>query len=203
MDISLQPAPENGNENQHEPGGGPDDGFGTDISQGSHRAPSLQARLREYFARHPEVTAAYLFGSQARERATEDSDVDVAVLLEPGFDLQEHFMYRIERMVELELLCHRPVDVVILNHASLVLRNQVLKYGRLVHETDHRQRVAFEVQSRQAYYDFKPTLVRLHRALARQIKEVGLGRRYRGHRDPLGDARRARERFESLAADHV
>lgn len=165
--------------------------------------PSLEARLREYFARHPEVTATYLFGSQARGRATEKSDVDVAILLKPSFDLQEHFMYRIERMVELELLCRRSVDLVILNHASLVLRNQVLRYGQMVYETDHRQRVAFEVQSRQAYYDFKPTLALLYRALARQIKEVGLGHRYRGDRDPLGDARRARERFESLAADHV
>jgi len=191
------------NKNENIPDRGPDDGCCTDTSQGSHRAPSLEVRLRECFARRPEVIAAYLFGSQTRGRATEDSDVDVAILLEPGFDLQEHFMYRIERMVELELLCQRSVDVAILNHASLVLRNQVLKYGRLVYETDHRQRVAFEVQSRQAYYDFKPTLVRLHHVLVRQIKEVGLGRRYRGHRDPLGDARRARERLESLAADHI
>jgi predicted nucleotidyltransferase len=163
----------------------------------------LEQCLKEYLVPRPEVIAGYLFGSQAKGKATQDSDVDVAILLDPGFNLQEHYMYRVERTVELELLCQRPVDLVILNQAPLVLRNQVLKYGQLIYESDHRQRVAFEVQSRQAYYDFKPTLTLLHNALARQIKEVGLGQGYRGHRDPLGDARRARERFERLAEDRV
>lgn len=112
-------------------------------------------------------------------------------------------MYRIERMVELVQLCQPPVDVVILNQAPLVLHNQVLKYGRLVYERDHRQRVAFEVRSRQAYYDFQPMLALLHRALGRQIKEVGLGSRYRGHRDPPGDAHRACERSKSLTRDNL
>jgi predicted nucleotidyltransferase len=163
----------------------------------------LGNRLKGFFSQRPEVIAAYLFGSQVRERATQHSDVDIAVLLESGFDLQERPLYRIEQIVELELLARCPVDLVLLNQASLVLCNQVLKYGRLLYEADHRQRVTFEVQSRQAYYDFKPTLALLRQALTRQIGEVGLGRRYRGHRDPLGDARRARERFESLAASHV
>ena len=170
-----------------------------DAQRASDGAPALEMHLRAYCADRAEVIAAYLFGSQAKGKATADSDVDVAILLSPDFDLQEHFMYRIERMVELEQLCQRPVDVVILNQATLVLRNQVLKYGRLVYEGDHRQRVVFEVRSRQAYYDFQPMLALLHHALARQIKEVGLGGRYRGHRDPLDDARRTRERLESLA----
>lgn len=171
---------------------------GADMDSGQ-----IEQQLSDYFAGRPEVSAAYIFGSLAKERAVDGSDVDVAVLLKPDFDLQGHAMYRIQQMVELETRFRHPVDVVILNRAALVLRNQVLKYGRLVHESDHRQRVDFEVQSRQAYYDFKPTLARLHRALVRQIREVGLGGRYRGHRDPLGDARRARERFESRAGDRA
>ena len=160
---------------------------------------SFDSALADFFVQRPEVSAAYLFGSQAKGTATEDSDVDVAILLDPAFDLETHFAYRLEQMVALETVCQRPVDVIVLNHAPLVLRNQVLKYGRRVYEKDHRQRIAFETQSRLAYYDFKPTLAMLHAALARQIREVGLVTRYRGHRDPLGDARRARERFESLA----
>ncbi len=160
---------------------------------------SLNSVLADFFSQRPEVSAAYLFGSQAKGTATEDSDVDVAVLLDPAFDLETHFAYRLEQMVALESACRRPVDVVILNRASLVLRNQVLKYGLRVYEKDHRQRITFETQSRLAYYDFKPTLDMLREALARQIQEVGLVTRYRGHRDPLGDARRALERFEGLA----
>ena len=152
--------------------------------------------LADVFANRTEVVAAYLFGSQARATATAGSDVDVALLLDPAFDLESHFAYRLEPMVALESVCRRSVDVVILNQASLVLRNQVLRYGRLIFERDHRQRVAFELQSRFAYYDFKPVLDLLHSTLLRQIQEVGLAGRYRGRYNALDDARRARERFE-------
>ena len=152
--------------------------------------------LADYLAAQTEVIAAYLFGSQAKGTARAGSDVDVALLLDPAFDLESHFAYRLEQTVALELACRRSVDVIILNQTSLVLRNQVLKYGRLIYERDHRQRVAFEVQSRFAYYDFKPVLDLLHSTLLRQIQEVGLAGRYRGRYNALDDARRARERFE-------
>ena len=163
----------------------------------------LDSVLAGFFSEQPEVIAAYLFGSEAKGTATAGSDVDVAVLLDPAFDLESHFAYRLEQMVAFESVCRRSVDVVILNQAPLVLRNQVLKYGRLVYEGDHRQRVAFEVQSRFAYYDFKPVLDLLHSTLLRQIHEVGLADRYRGRGDALGDARRARDRFEGLTADQL
>ncbi len=175
----------------------------SDPQQPTDDAGALLERLRADFAGRPEVIAAYLFGSQAKGKATAESDVDIALLVRADFDLQAHFMYRIEQMVALEQLCQRPVDVVLLNQADLVLRDQVLKYGRLLYESDHRQRVAFEVRSRQAYYDFQPMLTLFQRALVRQIKEVGLGRRYRGHRNPLDDARRTRERFEGLTKDNL
>jgi predicted nucleotidyltransferase len=163
----------------------------------------LDSVLADFFSERPEVISAYLFGSQAKGTATAVSDVDVALLLDPAFDLETHFAYRLEQMVALEAVCRRPVDVVILNQAPLVLRHQVLKYGRLVYEGDHRQRVAFEVRSRFAYYDFEPVLDLLHSTLLRQIQEVGLAGRYRGRRDALDDARRARDRFEDLTADQL
>jgi predicted nucleotidyltransferase len=158
----------------------------------------LGSILVDFLSGHREVIAAYLFGSQAKGTAIAGSDVDIAALLDPAFDLETHFAYRLEQMVALESVCRRPVDVVILNRAPLVLRNQVLKYGRLIYERDHHQRVAFEVQSRFAYFDFKPVLDLLHSTLLRQIQEEGLADRYRGRRNALGDARRARDRFESL-----
>jgi len=173
------------------------------LPQSGDDIAALEARVREYFVGRDEVVAVYVFGSQTKGKATQESDVDIALLLSPQFDLQAHFMYRIERAVELEPLVRRPVDVVILNQATLVLCNQILRYGRLIYERDRKQRVAFEVRSRQAYYDFQPMLTRLNRALVRRIKEVGLGNGYRGHRDPLEDARRAFERFESLAKGDI
>jgi predicted nucleotidyltransferase len=165
------------------------------------RSAVLDSMLADFFSERPEVISAYLFGSQAKGTATAASDVDIALLLDPAFDLETHFAYRLEQIVALESVCRRPVDVVILNQAPLVLRNQVLKYGRLIYEGDHRQRVAFEVRSRFEYYDFKPVLDLLHSTLLRQIQEVGLAGRYRGHYNALDDARRTRERFEGSAGN--
>ena len=154
--------------------------------------------LQRALSERPEVVAGYLFGSVARDRATAGSDVDVALLLDADHDLAAHPIYRLERMTDLEARLGCPVDVVILNEAPLVLRNQVLTYGCRIHETDHRQRVDYEVRSRQSYWDFCPILDRIYAAQRRHIKEGTYGHQYRGHRDPLGDAEWARERLEGV-----
>jgi len=132
--------------------------------------------LQGFLAELPEVVAGYLFGSVARDRAIAGSDVDVALLLDASYDVAAHPLYRLERMTDLEALLGCPVDVVILNEAPLVLRNQVLTYGRRIHETDHRQRVEYEVRSRQAYWDFRPILDCIYAAQRRHIKEGVYGR---------------------------
>ena len=163
---------------------------------------SLQARLQPYFGEHHEVVAVYLFGSQAKGSATVGSDVDLALLLSTDFDLQVHALYRLRRMTELETRLSTDVDVVILNQASLVLRHQVLKYGRLIYTSDQRQRVDFEVRAMQEYHDFQPALALFDKALLQHIQEGRLADGYRGHHDPLGDARRIFDRLERAANDH-
>ena len=103
--------------------------------------------LQRVLAERPEVVAGYLFGSVARDRAIAGSDVDVALLLDAGYDRAAHPLYRLERMTDLDVLLGCPVDVAILNDAPLVLRNQVLTYGHRICETDHRQRVDYEAVS--------------------------------------------------------
>lgn|SRR5690606_18957505 len=163
----------------------------------------LQAKLRAYLENQPEIDAAYLFGSHATGRATEGSDLDIAILIDESFDLRANPTYRLHQLAAFERLTGRPVDVVILNRAPLVLINQVLQTGILLHERSHRHRVNFEVRSLLAYFDFKPQLDLLNRKLAQDIKEGRLATRYRGHRNPLGDARRALDRLESATDDEV
>ena len=47
-------------------------------------APDLQAVI-ESLRRRREVVAVYLFGSHARGEARSDSDVDLCVVLDPGW----------------------------------------------------------------------------------------------------------------------
>ena len=73
---------------------------------------------------------------------------------------------------------------------------QFVVNGERILETDRAQRVAYEVRSFQLYFDFRPILDTIAEATRRHIREGTFGHQYRGHRDPLGDALRARERLE-------
>lgn len=163
----------------------------------------LRQLLIDHFAGRPEAVAAYLFGSQASGKATRRSDVDVAVLLDEEFDLAADPFYRLDQAAALQASLGRAVDLVLLNQAPLLLRYQVLRYGQLIFERDHRQRVDFEVHSRMLYFDFRPILDALHARQAQRIKEGTFAARYIGRTDPLDDARRALERLESLEPDHA
>lgn len=100
------------------------------------------------------IQAAYLFGSRQAGTARASSDVDLAVLVGVPFGLLEEqdLAARIERVLD------APVDVVVLDRASLELRGRVVQEGELVYRGDESARVAFEVRARSEYLDFLPTL---------------------------------------------
>ena len=104
-----------------------------------------------YCKRHKEIVAVYLFGSRAGNTHTQQSDVDIAVLLKnetDQFDLLD-FIISLERKLEL------PVDAVILNRAGEILKYQVRSRGVLLYESDALFRKEFEVRSRKYFEDFQ------------------------------------------------
>lgn len=74
----------------------------------------IVTKLSRFFAGRPGIRLAYLFGSVAKQRQTEESDVDVAVLFDPGYT------YDTVRHLQSELtdLLHREVDLVVLNDSN-------------------------------------------------------------------------------------
>lgn len=126
----------------------------------------ITERLREELEGRAErdgIAAAYLFGSVARGTARFDSDVDVGVLyaqdppqtlkgLSIGFNLGW----------DLEELLGLPVQVVILNDASVELAFRVVRDGKLLVERDPGRRVAFEVRTGLEYWDLEPMLARVY-----------------------------------------
>ncbi len=123
---------------------------------------AIEARLTEHFravAERQGVAAAYLFGSVARGTAKPRSDVDVAVLYEgdPPADLAGS---GVELAGDLERLLKRTVDVIVLNRAPADLVHRVLRDGHILLDRDRSRRIAFEVQSRNEYFDLLPHLLR-------------------------------------------
>ena len=60
-----------------------------------------------------------------------------------------------------------PVDLVVLNRAQPDLIHRVLRDGRLILDRDPGRRIAFEVRSRNDYFDLLPFLRRYRRQEAR------------------------------------
>ncbi len=116
----------------------------------------IQSEVSALCAHYPEVIAAFLFGSYAKDKATERSDLDIALLLDNK--KEDKFKY-LDFKVALEKTFDRDADLIILNRAGAILKHQVRKYGRLLYDADPPKRKEWEIKSRKFYQDF----LRLHR----------------------------------------
>jgi predicted nucleotidyltransferase len=126
---------------------------------------TIEARLAEFFAAEAErqgIAAAYLFGSVARGTAGKRSDVDVAVLYE-GDPPSGFAGLGIPLAGDLERLLGHEVEVIVLNRAPADLVHRVLRDGHLLLDRDRSRRIAFEVRSRNEYFDLLPYLLRYRR----------------------------------------
>lgn len=93
----------------------------------------LFAQAAAVLAANPRVEAAYAFGSRARGDARESSDVDLGVVLGESISLAEELRLRASVV---NALARDDVDLVILDHASPVLRHEVLATGRRLFARD-------------------------------------------------------------------
>lgn len=132
----------------------------------------LTAALRQALLSHPDVVAAYLFGSAARGELRSTSDIDVGVLLDgpPNPSSRPRLTrssLRADLQADLETAVRRPVDLVVLNHASPDLIHRVLRDSVLLVERDRSARIRFEVGARNEYFDVLPFLLRYREAALR------------------------------------
>jgi len=112
-------------------------------------AESLVPLIAEFQRMHSCIRIAYLFGSQADSRACAESDVDVAVLLKDGADAMSDL--RLGDYVSSAL--GKPVDVVVLNHASPILQHEVIRGGIRLMEVSPMVRRLYELGAFRDYVD--------------------------------------------------
>ena len=115
----------------------------------------LKKEISPLFAKHSAIESAYLFGSIAHGRAKAASDVDIAIRLVPDSTVQSGFDLRLNLMDELERYFTRPVDIVLLNNASLKMIRQVLSRGQLLYTRDEVSERLYSIQKQKEYFDFK------------------------------------------------
>lgn len=124
--------------------------------------------LKKYFAHRKDVVAVYLFGSHAKGMTRRGSDVDVAVLFKKNAR-RDLFGASLKISTDLmQILNYNRVDVVVLNTANPVLRNQVYKYGVLVLCNNPLSALRFKARTILEYLDLMP---------ARRLAEIEMRRR--------------------------
>lgn len=113
----------------------------------------LQDAAPSAFAEFP-VAFAYLLGSHATGKATDCSDVDVAVHL--AATAEDHLSLRFELAEALEHQARiGPIEVVILDEAPIALAGRIYLEGKLFYSIDEVKRVRYESLTGRMYHDFR------------------------------------------------
>lgn len=103
------------------------------------------------------VSLAFLFGSQAKGFTHNNSDVDIAVLLDEKIKPKKYFDKSIE-LADLfkDLYPNKERQVVILNQATPLLKHEVLAGGKLLFSESDDDFIKFNLQAVHQYEDTKP-----------------------------------------------
>jgi predicted nucleotidyltransferase len=84
-----------------------------------------------------EILFAIIFGSFARDSDHDNSDIDIAIF--SGRDKQQNFKLQMKYASKFEKLSNKKLDIVFLDHSSLILAHRVIKDGLLLFENHNHQ----------------------------------------------------------------
>jgi len=110
--------------------------------------------LKQFFEKKSYIKVAYLFGSQAEEKASPLSDVDIGVLIDEKMGKEQRLELKLELISELsKLLKTDKIDLIIMNNASINLNYEIIKCGKILFEKDAASRILFESMILSKYLD--------------------------------------------------
>lgn len=126
--------------------------------------------LNNYLDADNNILFAYLFGSYAKGKEKESSDIDIAVYLQ-DINKNNYFDYKIKIKLDLEDILKHEIDIVILNFAPPFLKHQVISYGKLLKSNDNKKLNEFKIRSFYEYCDYKNVMNIVLKANKKRIKE--------------------------------
>lgn len=112
---------------------------------------TIQAISGYILNNHPEVLAAYFFGSF--HSADSFRDIDLGLLLHDT--PPQPLAYEIDMEIHLERRVGYPVDIRILNSAPISFCQAVIR-GKLIFDANPDRRADFENRILKQYFDFSP-----------------------------------------------
>lgn len=156
----------------------------------------LRTNTHSYLSTSKDILAVYLYGSYAEHVARKDSDLDLAVILNPNSTkVDDYSKRRIQIATALDTLIDREIDLVIFNQVALLLQFLIVKNGLIIYDADPDLRAKIEMKMLSFYYDQERFYSFQYQNLIKNIKTGGLGRGYEGHRYEIEKVRRISEKF--------
>jgi predicted nucleotidyltransferase len=118
------------------------------------KAVDVAQRAAKRLADDLRIRVVYLFGSVADSQSQQPRDLDLAMLADPEISLDEQLRIRADLVLDSEV----NIDLVSLNHASVVLAREVVDHGVCLFTRTPEDEVEFVTRARSRYWDFSPYL---------------------------------------------
>lgn len=135
-------------------------------------------KIREYFSEKPAVVAVYLYGSQAKNLAGKDSDIDLGVVLGKGYKTEAFSQPQFVFSQALSQILGRKVEVQDLRACRIDFSHRVLSEGILIYVGNEKERIKFETEILRNYFDLKPSFDEYYKNLSEIAKKGELNVRY-------------------------
>lgn len=129
-------------------------------------------RLRDVFAAHSAVRAAYVFGSAATGTDRPESDIDIGLVVD---DEQWEPRDKVELLGECVGKGIDRIDLVVLNEAPLVVQFEAVRPNVPLYGADDFDHGAFISKVVRKYWDFEPYLERQRKAYKERRLEQSHG----------------------------
>jgi predicted nucleotidyltransferase len=106
----------------------------------------------DFLKNRQKVVFSYLFGSLAQDKVLPLSDIDIAIYLKEGVDLDKEKMSILQNLID--LLGTEEIDLVLLNTAPLTLKARIVENKKILVDKEPFLRHSFESLVLREYFDF-------------------------------------------------
>jgi predicted nucleotidyltransferase len=127
-------------------------------------------KLKAYFEDKSEVTAVFLFGSQATGKTDRSSDVDIGILFDTS-DVAGEIDRRNQYMLDLANILKKEIHPVVLNSAGEELMRQIFLKGKCILVRNPKKLSLFKMTMFARIADFGYYRDQMQSGLIRNIRE--------------------------------
>lgn len=132
----------------------------------------LRALFEENKEKSSAIAAVYVFGSYTTGMAREESDLDLAFLIDQRVYVRDQFenatlvqLFGAKIAVAMDM----EVDITILNDSSIEIAYEVVTTAICLYESETGRRLEYEAVVRGMYFDFKPFLDELRNQCLKEL----------------------------------